>query len=282
MRNSQSAISNTRIFEKVSSDCEQRSRYLIHPVNIDASLQTAYFAITAGSVHTLKGKVPVSIARIKIKAVDRMMRSDVCSIRGISEFVGFETTKSDTELYDPEGNVLLQMNDVRTTPYQEGVTINECVQERYPMLRISWKPDPSTLSSQHGDIFNTYIESFTSIHLETGCDFDFRRLAGALDLLSHKNPNSRILELGSENSFETTDLLRFLRAGSPLKQFKSYTKGSITDCGKLIGRDVQSASQLATNKADSYDIQETSKWDIILMPSVSLKLYQFQLFSGAV
>ena len=65
-----------------------------------------------------------------------MLRSDVCSIRGISEFVGFETTKSDTELYDPEGNVLLQMNDVRNIPYQEGVT-NKCVQERYSMLRIS-------------------------------------------------------------------------------------------------------------------------------------------------
>lgn len=271
MRKSQSAISNTRLFEKVSPDCEQRSQYLIHPVNIDASLQTAYFATTAGSVQSLKGKVPVSIARVKMKAASRMLRSDVCSIRGISKFVGFETTKSDTELYDPEGNVLLQMNDVRTTPYQEGVTVNECVQERYPMLRISWKPDPSTLSSRHGEIFNTYIDKFTSIHVEMGCDFDFTRLAGALDLLSHKNPNSRILEIGSENSFETADLLRFLHAGSSLKRFKSYTKGYITDCGKLVGRDVQSASQLPTSKIDSYDIQETSKWDIVLMPSVSLK-----------
>ena len=282
MRKSQSAISNTRLFEKVSPDCEQRSQYLIHPVNIDAALQTAYFAVTAGSVHTLKGKVPVSIAGIKIKAIDRMLGSDVCSIRAISEFVGFETTKSDTELYDPEGNVLLQMNDVRTTPYQEGMTVNECVQERYPMLRISWKPDPSTLSSRHGDIFSTYIDTFTSINPETGCDFDFRRLVGALDLLSHKNPNSRILDLGSGNSFETAEFLRFLHAGSPLKRFKSYTKGSITGCGKLVGRDVQSASQLPTSQADGYVIQETNKYDIVLMPSVSLKLCHFQIFSTGV
>ena len=38
MRKSQSAISNTRLFKKVSPDYEQRSQYLIHPVDIDDGL----------------------------------------------------------------------------------------------------------------------------------------------------------------------------------------------------------------------------------------------------
>ncbi|PYH84784.1 KR-domain-containing protein [Aspergillus uvarum CBS 121591] len=87
---------------------EPFGRYIAHPISIDAMLQTAYVATTAGWVSKLRATVPVAMDSVYVAPPSGLyMDTDrPWCIDTKSESVGFGTMKIDAELFDSSGQVL--------------------------------------------------------------------------------------------------------------------------------------------------------------------------------
>lgn len=238
------ASSTTHLLRGEEIGLKKRAQYIVHPISADAMLQTAFVATTGGWVSSLRCTVPVSIEYVHISA-PATLDMDTCkswSIDAISEKTGFGTVNIDSELYNQSDQVLVRMKDVRGKAYQ-GKAQNNGNQQRDPLVRVAWKPDITTLVPGHNDAFSRYLDWFSENYHnhEIQVKLEVRRLGAALDLVAHKWPNLRILELGG--SQETTAFfMTILCANSSLRRFDSYHKGSLDQEGEFRFSDVTSNS----------------------------------------
>ncbi|KAM0804375.1 reducing type I polyketide synthase 10 [Usnea florida] len=242
------------------------SRYVIHPTAIDALLQTGWIASTAGSIEDLTGLVPVSIGSIRMAMPSTLRIPEPATIRGVSEPIGLQSVKFSSELYDSEGTVRLQMQEGRSTPYQEGATRDETPRERYPMLRVFWKPDLSLLISDNA--FNLWKCNFKLPPLlqTKFSTSETRVMALTLDLLAHKDPNLNILMLEAIGSEVSSEFPELLHAKSSLRRFQSFSQDSMTDSGLLLSQAHTDHPQMSIYGAAT---EPGTLFDVICIPFVS-------------
>jgi acyl transferase domain-containing protein/NADPH:quinone reductase-like Zn-dependent oxidoreductase len=260
-------IAETQLQCGGGSGVDVQSTYMIHPVTLDALLQTAIIASASGSVPRLRGKVPVRIGTAEISATAFENAGNTCTIYADSESVGFGTININTELRSPSGDVLASIGDVRAVAYNEGGLQIDGIEERNPILRTLWKPDVAILHADHAPQFTEYTNRFSSQLSGELCDSDFGRFVGAVDLLTHSNPRLRILELGNTDAQHTAMVLDLLHAGTPLKRFNSYTAstGIKSDKAKLIGRELPQTKA----EEDDFELKSDALFDLILLPPTS-------------
>ena len=237
--------------------------YVIHPITIDAMLQTAIVATSAGVTRDLRAKVPVVID----SAVFRMAESpsdDSCYVHSQADVVGFGAAEINAELGDKTGKVVAQLKKVRLAPYDAAAqTAN--TEKRHPMLRVLWKPDAYGLGLLSSDQLTTYLETFVA---EAHSDIDdegLLKLGAALYLLSHKNPRMRILELGNEVGEITLAALSLLHADTSFKRFSSYTVGHLSDEGELVGAAVDFEKGRPKDQKNLQSVTE-GDFDLVLLP----------------
>ena len=262
-------ISRTHLFHAQEDAEERQSRYLIHPITMDALLQNAIIASTAGTIENLRGKVPVSIGEARIMALESLDPVETCTLHAVSELVGFGVTIISAELRNQKEQALVQLDNVRLAPSQMTDTPDESTKDRHPMLRVLWKPDVSSMWDRPGNILTRYTDAFARKYSDKFICGETRRLAGALDLLAHRNPKIRILELGNEKDEITKSFLSLLGAQQPLKRFQTYVRGSISDSGSFT------CQMVDDGRHPSFEIDRARKpignaiYDVILIPSVS-------------
>lgn len=266
MRVARQTMAKTILKSEDLSGTDGHSRYCFHPTTIDALLQTAWIASTAGSIEDLKGQVPVSIGSVKMKTSSHPYSPEPCIIRGTSEPVGFQSAKFSSEMYDPEGVVQLQMQEMRAVPYQEIAALEETPEKRYPMLRILWKPDVSLLIPEDSSNVVDCGDGPTRPVQTRLPEADKWSIAGVLDLLAHKSPNMNILLLGDYDEEINSDFLTILNADSALRRFQSFTWASSTLSGACIRED-------SDDDKDCYSVgraafQRGQRFDIIVITTV--------------
>ena len=266
----QQTASKTHLFPYGNDGMDQESKYIIHPITLDALLQTSIIASSGGSMQDLRTKVPVSIEYAKIMTQGPSNSSGACTIRAASETVGLGIAEVNAELQDTEGNITVQINKARLAAYHGGVDQDGNIDERHPILRVLWKPDISRLSLSENATFTKYTDDFASSRLEQFGNIDIGRFVGALDLLAHENPRLRILELGNRNNNLTASILTALDAEASLKRFQSYTQGSISEGGKFSARRIHSVLQLDVDIETTERLSDKDMFDVIILPSVSL------------
>ena len=242
------------------------SHYIMHPITIDALLQTAWIASTAGSLEDLKGLVPVSIGSIKMAMPSVLRAPEPDIIRGISEPIGLQLAKFSSELYDSEGSVRLQMHGMRATPYQEGAIRDETSGSRFPMLRVLWKPDLSLLMSDDTFELRECDFKLTPLVQKRSSTSETRVMAGILDLLAHKNPNLNILMLEDSDRETFSAFSEFLHANSSLRRFQTFSQASMTTSGQFLS---QAHAHHPQTSIDSAATEPGTLFDIICIPSVS-------------
>jgi hypothetical protein len=111
-------IANTQLIH--TTGFAHESSYTVHPIIIDALLQTAILSSSAGRYANLHGRIPVTISYMEIRQdAGKLEPSDICTINAESEAVGFGPIKYNTELRDGSGNVLVQIKNGRGIPYEE-------------------------------------------------------------------------------------------------------------------------------------------------------------------
>ncbi|KAJ5356106.1 Acyl transferase/acyl hydrolase/lysophospholipase [Penicillium concentricum] len=246
---------------------EMFGQYIAHPISIDAMLQTAFIATTGGWLNKLRATVPVAIDSVYIappSALD-MDTDRPWYIDTQSENVGFGTVKINAELLNSSGQVLIRMGQARCIAYQ-GNRQTETTEQRNPLVRATWKPDPSALTSTGLDEYlNRFREDCGSMKLADG---DALRLAGALDLACHQRCNSNILELGHQSRIAET-VRGLLRVDSSFRRYNTYCRGVFAN-GDLVGAEVFSETADEQKIERPTGIPQERKFDIVIIPSVDL------------
>lgn len=241
---------------------DELASYAIHPITIDAMLQTAIVATTAGNSKDLRAKVPTKIGSAIIETPETSL-CPPASINSLAESVGFGTAEISAELVDSHGRVNVQLENVRLAPYEVTgqVGVNE---KRHPMLRVLWKPDVHGLGIIGSDQLSDYLDGFArEAHLAI-TDEGLLKLGGCLSLFAHKNPGLRILELGNNISEMTEASLNLLSANTAFRRLQSYTVGSFSENGELLG----AAVNLEDGKCQETSLITDKNFDVVLLPQV--------------
>ncbi|EAA36364.1 ketoacyl-synt-domain-containing protein [Neurospora crassa] len=239
-------LAKTELRQGGGSGPSTESEYLIHPITIDALFQAGIIASTSGVVRELRAKVPVHIEEMHLRAPVGGQKE--LKVNATSEAVGFGTIRVDGELFDDEGRVFLQINRCRQVSYQSGIQ-QEAGDERHPMLRVVWKPDVTRLGAGDAKEFSQYIEQYAA-KSESKVDDATVRLGAALDLLIHKHPRLRILNLDVNL---TEFLVDTLRLETDFKKCKTLVSGSYSEDGTLTFEDLTNEGKTST-AAQVFDV----------------------------
>jgi acyl transferase domain-containing protein len=252
-RQATSILANTELRQSGGSSVDSESKYVVHPVTIDALLQAGIIANTRGVVRALTAKVPVHVEQMVLRT-PRVGQSAVSTegmlnVKAIAEPVGFGTIRTSAELYDNEGAVLLRISKCRLVAYESGVQ-QQAEEERHPMLRVLWKPDITHLGPTNGIQLSSYIEQYVArAAIDAGPNgVAMARLMAVVDLLAHKNPRLRILSFLSEK--DEAELASALRMATQFKRCQSLWRASSADDGVLQFQDYSSDKKPARGEVD--------------------------------
>lgn len=239
---------------------DEYATYPIHPITLDAMLQTAIVATTGGSSKDLRAKVPTQIG----VAVIETPGTTVCPpglIHSRAESVGFGTANICAELVDADDHVCVKLEHVRLAPYDVTSQVG-LAEKRHPMLRVLWKPDIHGLGLIDSNRLSDYLDGFVRESHSEIADEGLLKLGACLNLLSHKNPGLRILELGNDVNEITKATLDLLHANTAFKRLRSYMVGSISESGEILGKSVNFEDG---QRQDNSPIEGQS-FDIVLLP----------------
>lgn len=249
-------------------------KYIVHPISLDAMLQTAFVATTAGVVRDLRATVPVSIESIDIScpSILDMDTGKQWRITTQSERVGFGAVNIKAELVNSSDHVLVRMTSVRAVRFQ-GNTQTDISRERQPLARVTWKPDITKLASGANDGFSDYLDWYTRTlqHEKEGTDESTLRLLGALDLVTFKRPNMRILAV---NLWPVTMplVMNVLRANATSRRFGTFVHATSTENGELCGVEIcWREGKLAEGESILNVLPKKRQFDVIVIASVSIR-----------
>lgn len=238
--------------------------YAVHPITLDSMLQTSILASTAGRMRSLRAKVPVCIGEAYITRAASLTQSS-WHVDSKAESMGFGTTNVSADLFDTMGQVAATFTNVELAPYQ-GAAQDE-VYERHPMLRVTWKPDllfdnlQSSSHFWHTHLDNTRQRYFKALG-ETTASY-----CAMLDLIVHKSPRLRILELGNTDRELTRQLLSTLRIPSAFSRCTTYSVGAFCSDSSVHAKKIQSSASL-DDSVPSKVVEADHQYDLILLPNV--------------
>lgn len=212
------------------------SSYPIHPATLDAILHSSLIATAAGVLKQFKLRIPVSIESIHIRLPDENIMDIPFAVHASAKPVGLDQMTSCVDVSTEQGQLFMQVRNCRVAP---PLREQETAPARYPMLRVEWKPDITRMESDDSSAFSAYLESGTPIIRLPDVDSSLQEMLIALDLLVHKAPGLRILEMGNKSSDITETILDLLCVKRAFKRCFSYAKYSSTEGGNLHVNHVQ-------------------------------------------
>ena len=170
-----------------SSKWEPQSEYPLHPACMDGLIQAVFPSHHHGSHNNVDGVLlPASIDRLTVSG--RTWNSNEALSISTSEFqsVGIpcesQKSLSNTSVFDPlSGEFIMKLKGLVFTPLDIGKSIHQS----HTYCRLSWKPDWS------------FLDSSERLQQALGSDkVDFEsEVQELLDLVAHKKPNLKILEV---------------------------------------------------------------------------------------
>ena len=240
------AIFATRLTEDGTGASVAEQPYDLHPIVIDACLQAAIVAITAGKVSALKALLPVFISKCSIRPTSVAEYGQTGDIHIRSTATSPGTIQSSCTLTGKDGKPVINIEKARLTLYSgKKSTTSETPDgsessswKRNPCLRVSWKPDILRLGSEAESQLRDYVSAFVDRQDPDIVDSEsVAGIAALLDLAGHKTPRMRVLELdGSECQCGAADWQRLLGKDTPFSRFRSWSNGQIED-GKISVKD---------------------------------------------
>ena len=237
------AIGTTRV-QSLAVQSVRESR-AIHPITIDACLQTGIMSTCAGKVGELQAYLPVFIKECR---VGNLLVTDVnldsyADVHVRSERTGVSTQRIHCTLRGTDGHALVELSDVRMSLHSEKLpdyaeSDTRGINQRHPCLRVQWKPDIQHLHSGSVTQLHQYIVAFLE---NRGSDLDDDEDVGVmgalLDLAGHKNPRMRVLEIGEDCSSKGEKLLELLDKHAAFPRCRSWHTATIASNSELVVTD---------------------------------------------
>ena len=260
------AMAKTHLLKGGNAESQLESEYRVHPITLNAVFQTGLFADAAGSVENLRVCVPVSIDHARIANTSIPLNTG--TIYAKARKVGFEASIFDAHLHDEDHQSIVELHGVRmiTYPGLEGLQVPE---ERHPYLRVIWKPDISVLlRNNNNEDFAQALKQNASPRRSEISSQALDALGTCLDLIAHKRPTIRVLELAHEPGVVTHILLDVLHAETSFKRFRTYTLGSVDGRGQLLGRKLRGASEESSRNTEHVALTSDVEFDVFVIPTV--------------
>ena len=262
------AFSRVQMNRGELDQCSGEYTYILHPTIIDSMLQLAFVAAARGRVTDLRPRIPVSIERLNINAVEgvNFEGQDLWNIEGAIRSSGFGTILANSELSNSEQQTLVQLVDTRATIYQ-GVGSEKSQEKRAPILRVCWKPD---ITFMYGDCnsLGRYIDLFGRMSSpQTNCNLDELLLLGAIDLVVHKDSQKRILLLNPSPHFHDA-LLSILGASSCYKRFSSLEESTVHELGAFDEHTVFSSEGGEVSAHTNNRLLDVDNYDLVVLNAV--------------
>ncbi|OKL57953.1 hypothetical protein UA08_06759 [Talaromyces atroroseus] len=159
------------------------SRYVLHPSTVDSCLQLIIVSIYAGKLNDMTcGAVPVQVDEVAIwPPTAEQLKNHAASAYSYTDQRGIRSFVSGSQLIASDGEMLMDITNMRCVAYEAAVPqrVEEAL-ESQPFQELVWKYD---------------IDSITSD--EQLRDMD---ITSIMELIAHKNPSAKFLEIGSKNS----------------------------------------------------------------------------------
>ena len=267
-RRSPEAISVTKLLQRLKRSINSQypgCSYPVHPLSIDSCLQASIMGSTGGNITTLKAHVPSFMAFCRINAPNANDIEKQAIIQSSSRCTGFGTKRIDVTLRGTSGETVINIADARLAIYEGRESNQDSLSDRHPCLSILWKPDLYHMEHFSTIAFEKYLQR--SYHLDRALDVKKQAestLAGLLDLMTHKNPELRVLEMRHDSRNEVADSLVMPNYAASLPRTIVWHIGN-------IGRD-NPINLIITNSKNGEDIPAKStlaaRYDAILLPNM--------------
>ncbi|KAJ2989155.1 hypothetical protein NUW58_g3615 [Xylaria curta] len=198
-------------------------KYPIHPITIDACIQVGIMGSAAGYVAETGVYLPVfvDICRIRSPSLHDMHAKGL--IKATSTKSSPLTRRVTSTLWSPPQiqAPLVELHGVRMIQYKTTINTQQLPVQRQPCLRVCWKPD---IGKIHIDLELAHNEPLAAI--------------GALvDLLGHKNPLMRVLEVVNDDMWKGKKFLGILDEATGFRRCKSWQSGRLEKCGIIQQQD---------------------------------------------
>nr|ALQ32824.1 putative polyketide synthase [Fusarium dlaminii] len=223
--------------------------YPLHPITMDAAIQTAALSTAAGHVDSLRAWLPVFISECRIQPPSGSVDVDV-EIQAFSEETGLSSRSIAATVRDSTGKPVMDYTGLRVSLYTgktatmvDSSTIShggsnpatDLYTQRNPTLRVTWKPDIQRFDSSGEDSLRNYIAAFMDQQTDDVRDDESLSVMGALlDLAGHKNPRMRVLELGGDElGYKSKHWLSTLSKDTAFSRCRSWNVGTLTAEGDI-------------------------------------------------
>lgn len=251
-----------------SSSAYPGTFYVVHPVVIDSCLQASIIANTAGDIGTLKAYMPVFISHCRITNPASEQVGKEALIHSKCESTGFGTIKIDVTLRDKSDKAIIDISDSRLALYKTKTEdIDLATYERHPCLRVIWKPDVARLSEVCQPQLEAYLQRFVANRPDLNDNQSVGITAALIDLIGHKNPRLRVLELENECDCKSRQWLEVLNKNSKFPRYQGYQVGSFAENDQLF---VSPASNPEKTKPYSFDTDGFDTYDLLILPKVCM------------
>ncbi|KAI8946740.1 hypothetical protein F4801DRAFT_593114 [Xylaria longipes] len=230
------------------------SHYIVHPGAMDTCLQAILIGAHNGSLKSAnRSFIPVDWEEVSVYSYEGTSMPAPTDVNGrilaTGEFTSLRALWGSFQLTAPDGRPLFTAKKVNSITYAEDLNKN-VTHDRHPYLRVVWKPDVGTL--ENGD-----------------------SLVQTLDLVGHKYPGMKILEIVNSEADLARKLPAVLEGDSSLKRYSSFTYLAASDA--LVeasaevypdGRDVLAEKASLFENGEQGGLEGIA-YDLIILPDIS-------------
>lgn len=244
--------------------------YIMHPVLIDAMLQTALVASSAGHITNLACMVPTAIEEANFIAPYGVDQANSLVVDAISERTGLGSLKIAAEPHGGNGELCGQMENVTAVAFQGVQHDQSAIDERHPMMKVIWKPDITKMTPKTASGLSKHLAQVATQLDDKDLSSSLGKLAEIVCVFAHKKPRLNILELGGPLGGFARNALGLLRAGTAFPRYASYARGYYNDRDELLVKDVTTIDAVTDDfeKAKAHEVGTT--YDLIVCSDSSV------------
>ncbi|KAI1768203.1 putative polyketide synthase [Hypoxylon sp. FL1150] len=223
--------------------------YVIHPLTIDACLQSTILSAATGSLSKFRPYLPVFISECRINARNTTDTDEMATLHTQSRETGVSSLRAECTLRDSNGLPVVDMKGIRMALYTGKVvrTGNTSLQtQRHPVMRVYWKPDILSLSSNAESQLNQYVSAYQESRQLDLIDDESIIIEALIDLIGHKNPRMDVLQLGIESESRSQHWLRILGQGTAFPRYRTWQNRVLEEDGSVSLLDTPGAFSALT------------------------------------
>ncbi|EER28768.1 polyketide synthase, putative [Coccidioides posadasii C735 delta SOWgp] len=196
------AASSNTLIKQECGIMQGESRHILHPATVDSCLQLIIVSIYAGKAKDITcGAVPLQVDEVTIwPPTPEQLQDPFATAYSWTDERGIRSFRSGAQLTASDGGLLIDIKDMRSIAYEAAAPQKALnAPDPQPYMEIVWKCDIDTLTP------GTCYQDLSIINI--------------VEMISHKNPGAKILDL--EGYHEA-----LFREQAPIL---NYNNGSLSD-----------------------------------------------------